>query len=51
VYGARSRFVTEKVLKCCEQGSFQGTQQTEVMKILVQRADRIDVASKLKDMW
>jgi len=51
VYGARSRFVTEKVLKCCEQGSFQGTQQTEVMKILDQRADRIDVASKLKDMW
>ena len=51
VYGARSRFVSEKVLKCCEQIAFQGTQQTEVMKILDQRADKIDVASKLKDMW
>ncbi len=51
VYGARSRFVTDKVLKCCEQSSFQGTQQTEVMKILDQRADKIDVAAKLKDMW
>jgi DNA helicase II / ATP-dependent DNA helicase PcrA len=51
VYGARSRFVTDKLLKCFEQITFQGTQQTEVMKILETRVDKIDVAAKLKDMW
>jgi DNA helicase II / ATP-dependent DNA helicase PcrA len=50
VYGARSRFVTERVLKCCEQTVYQGSQTSEV-KMLEARVDKIDVAAKLKDMW
>jgi ATP-dependent DNA helicase UvrD/PcrA len=50
VYGARSRFVTERVLKCCESVAFQGTQHAEV-KMLEARVEKIDVAAKLKDMW
>ncbi len=51
VYGARSRFVTDKVLKCCETMAYQGTQHTEVMKTLETRVEKIDIAAKLKDMW
>ena len=50
VYGARSRFVTEKVLKCCEQSVYQGSSTAEV-KMIEARIDKIDVAAKLKDMW
>ena len=51
VYGARSRFVTDKLLKCCEPIAYQGTQHTEVMKALDSRDLGIDIAAKLKDMW
>jgi DNA helicase II / ATP-dependent DNA helicase PcrA len=50
VYGARSRFVTERVLKCCEQTVYQGSNTAEV-KMVEARVDKIDVAAKLKDMW
>jgi DNA helicase II / ATP-dependent DNA helicase PcrA len=50
VYGARSRFATDKVLKCCEQSAFQGQQSGEGL-ISEARAEKIDVATKLKDMW
>ncbi|HTP40782.1 MAG TPA: ATP-dependent helicase [Steroidobacteraceae bacterium] len=50
VYGARSRFVTDRVLKCCEQSAFQGSQNAEGL-IVEARAEKIDVAAKLKDMW
>ena len=50
VYGARSRFATEKVLKCCEQSVYQGSSTAEV-KMIEARVDKIDVAAKLKDMW
>jgi ATP-dependent DNA helicase UvrD/PcrA len=51
VYGARSRFLTEKVVKCFDEQTFQGT-NTEV-KIEEASADSgtIDVASRLKQMW
>jgi DNA helicase II / ATP-dependent DNA helicase PcrA len=51
VYGARSRFLTEKVVKCFDEQTFQGT-NTEV-KIEETAADSgtIDVASRLKQMW
>jgi len=51
VYGARSRFLTEKVVKCFDEQAFQGT-NTEV-KIEDTAADSgtIDVASRLKQMW
>jgi DNA helicase-2/ATP-dependent DNA helicase PcrA len=50
VYGARSRFVSEKVLKCCEQGAWHGSQAGE-STLNEARTDTIDVGSKLKDMW
>ena len=43
--------MTDKVLKCCETLTYQGTQQTEVMKTLETRVEKIDIAAKLKDMW
>ena len=51
VYGGRSRFLTEKVMKCFDEQTFQGT-STEV-KIESAAADSgtIDVASRLKQMW
>jgi DNA helicase II / ATP-dependent DNA helicase PcrA len=51
VYGARSRFVTEKVLKCCEQVAYHGTQVAREGALSEARTDKIDVASRLKDMW
>jgi DNA helicase-2/ATP-dependent DNA helicase PcrA len=50
VYGARSRFASEKVLKCCEQGAWHGSQVGEGT-LNEARTDTIDVGSKLKDMW
>jgi DNA helicase-2/ATP-dependent DNA helicase PcrA len=51
VYGGRSRFLTEKVIKCFDEQTFQGT-NVEV-KIDDSPADSgsIDVASRLKQMW
>jgi len=51
VYGARSRFVTEKVLKCCEQSAFHGSQAVSESALAEARTDTIDVAARLKDMW
>jgi DNA helicase-2/ATP-dependent DNA helicase PcrA len=51
VYGARSRFVTEKLLKCCEQGSYHGSKLQEGALVDTARTDSIDVGSRLKDMW
>ncbi len=51
VYGGRSRFLTEKVVKCFDEQTFQGS-NIEV-KIGETSADSgtIDVASRLKQMW
>ena len=51
VYGARSRFVTEKLLKCCEQETFHGSHMKEGALGDASRTDSIDIGSKLKDMW
>jgi len=51
VYGGRSRFVTDKLLKCMEQIAFQGAQLGEATPLADARAGTLDVASKLKDMW
>jgi DNA helicase II / ATP-dependent DNA helicase PcrA len=52
VYGARSRFLTEKVVKCFDELTFQGS-NTEVKIEATATADSgpIDVASRLKQMW
>lgn len=51
VYGGRSRFITDKVLKCFEQGGFTGSHVNDAK---LSRADdpiSIDATGKLRDMW
>jgi DNA helicase II / ATP-dependent DNA helicase PcrA len=50
VYGGRSRFLTEKVLKCFEPGSFSGSHLSE-SQLAAADPVKVDVASRLKDMW
>ena len=50
VYGARSRFLTDKLLKCVEQTSWQGSRAVEG-SLKDTGAPRIDVASRLKDLF
>jgi DNA helicase-2/ATP-dependent DNA helicase PcrA len=49
VYGARSRFLTEKVLKCFAPTTFHGTPSAE--RVAAEGGQKLDIASKLKDMW
>jgi DNA helicase-2/ATP-dependent DNA helicase PcrA len=51
VFGGRSRFVTEKLLKCMEQVGFQGGGLPEIPALDEERAATVDVASRLKEMW
>ena len=51
VYGARSRFLTEKVVKCFDEQTFQGSNIDMKMEEAVADSGTIDVASKLKQMW
>jgi len=51
VYGGRSRFISEKVLKCFEQSGYTGS---HVNDSRLKRSDEpisIDATGKLKDMW
>jgi DNA helicase-2/ATP-dependent DNA helicase PcrA len=50
VYGGRSRFLTEKVLKCLEPRAFQSTTMGD--SALQGSADTsLDVGARLKEMW
>jgi len=49
VYGAKSRFMTDKVLACFEQTTFGG--QRSVGTLCATDAATVDVAAQLKDMW
>ena len=51
VYGARSRFLTEKVVKCFDEQTFQGTNTEVKMDDAAADSGTIDVASRLKQMW
>ena len=50
VYGGRSRFITDKVLKCFEQSGFAGSHVSETSLDTTQPI-RIDAVARLKDMW
>jgi DNA helicase-2/ATP-dependent DNA helicase PcrA len=50
VYGGRSRFITDKVLKCLEPASFHGAHLAEA-KLGETRGATVDVGAQLKDMW
>jgi DNA helicase-2/ATP-dependent DNA helicase PcrA len=51
VYGGRSRFLTEKVLKCFDEQTFQGTNVDVKIDETAADSGTIDVASRLKQMW
>ncbi|MET0293119.1 MAG: ATP-dependent helicase [Steroidobacteraceae bacterium] len=51
VYGGRSRFITEKVLKCLEQGSFHGSRTAEGSLSSAQQPVAIDASERLKALW
>jgi DNA helicase II / ATP-dependent DNA helicase PcrA len=50
VYGARSRFISDKVLRCCEQTAYQSSSNIDGT-LNEARAEVIDIGAKLKDMW
>jgi DNA helicase-2/ATP-dependent DNA helicase PcrA len=51
VYGARSRFLTEKVVKCFDEQTFQGSNVEVKIEAASADSGTIDVASRLKQMW
>ena len=53
VYGAKSRFMTDKVLSCFEQTTFRSQRGIETLRADTAgvEAATVDVAAKLKDMW
>lgn len=50
VYGGRSRFISEKVLKCFDAVTFHGSKMADVSLGEADSAD-LDVSAKLKEMW
>jgi DNA helicase-2/ATP-dependent DNA helicase PcrA len=51
VYGGRSRFLTEKVIKCFDEQTFQGSTVDVKLDETASDSGTIDVASRLKQMW
>jgi len=51
VYGGRSRFLTEKVIRCFDEQSFQGSNVDVKIEETAAESGTIDVASRLKQMW
>jgi len=49
VYGAKSRFMTDKVLECCERISFRSIGGVESLGAA--DAATVDVVAQLKEMW
>jgi DNA helicase-2/ATP-dependent DNA helicase PcrA len=50
VYGGRSRFMTEKVLKCFEPKTFEGSTVSEG-SLQAAAETTVDVGARLKEMW
>jgi DNA helicase-2/ATP-dependent DNA helicase PcrA len=51
VYGGRSRFLTEKVLKQLEAATFRGSSMDGGAGLQEAQADTLDVSARLKEMW
>jgi DNA helicase II / ATP-dependent DNA helicase PcrA len=51
VYGGRSRFVGDKVLKCVQQLAFQGAHLGDAAPLESRNESTLDVTARLKDMW
>jgi DNA helicase-2/ATP-dependent DNA helicase PcrA len=50
VYGGRSRFLTEKVTKCFEPRTFQGSAMGDTA-LQASAESTLDVGARLKEMW
>ena len=50
VYGARSRFLTDALLETMERG-FHGRAESSARQQQVRSDKRLDVASRLREMW
>jgi DNA helicase-2/ATP-dependent DNA helicase PcrA len=50
VYGARSRFMTDKLLQTMQR-CFHGREESNVKRLSPRTDKRIDVASRMRDMW
>jgi len=52
VYGGRSRFLTEKVLKTLEATTFQGSSLgTPDIAVQAGSESALDITARMKDMW
>jgi DNA helicase-2/ATP-dependent DNA helicase PcrA len=51
VYGGRSRFMTEKVLKTLEATTFQGSRPGDDLQGTGEQQVTVDVGARLRDMW
>ena len=51
VYGGRSRFVTDKLMKCFEQGAYAGSRTGDARLSQADEPIAIDATGKLRDMW
>jgi DNA helicase-2/ATP-dependent DNA helicase PcrA len=51
VYGGRSRFITEKVMKTMLQTGFQSAPLTAAVPLGDEQGGTVDVAGRLKEMW
>ncbi len=55
VYGAKSRFMTDKVMDCFERVSFRGSRAADTLSpsdgAVAGAAGTVDVGAQLKDMW
>jgi DNA helicase II / ATP-dependent DNA helicase PcrA len=51
VYGARSRFLSDKVLKALEAAAFQSVRLVEPTILGDERGSTLDVSARLKSMW
>jgi DNA helicase-2/ATP-dependent DNA helicase PcrA len=51
VYGGRSRFVTDKLMKCFEQSAFSGSRAGDSRLADADGPIAIDATGKLRDMW
>jgi DNA helicase II / ATP-dependent DNA helicase PcrA len=51
VYGGRSRFLSEKLIKCFDEQTFQGSNIDVKMEETAAESGTIDLASRLKQMW
>jgi DNA helicase II / ATP-dependent DNA helicase PcrA len=51
VYGGRSRFLTEKVLKTLEPGTFHGSNIGDVTLSAGSSESTLDITARMKEMW